>query len=45
MISLTAPRLAKDIVKPIPIPKPSAVEARILFLEAKASARPSNKDS
>jgi len=34
------PRTARERVKPIPIPKPSAKARRMGFFDAKASARP-----
>ena len=39
-ISRTAPRTVKAKVNPMPIPSPSTMEDKILFLEAKASALP-----
>ena len=38
--SLTIPKDVRPIVKPIPIPTASNIDCHILFLEAKASARP-----
>jgi hypothetical protein len=38
--SLIEPRIKRDMVKPRPIPKPSAMDRIGLFLDAKASALP-----